>query len=237
MLQRAIEAGLIRQLGLGARHVEISAVSSVDDDPARPSGRLLDIAELAIKGARGISMEPVSSRITSGERWPDIWPGEHYKLLAALVAVTGAKRVIEIGTHQGLSALALMQTLPADGTLATFDILPYREVPGYVLRDDDFADGRLTQFVSDITADAGYAEHREVLRDADLIFVDAAKDGHQERVFLRRFEDLRFTNGPLILFDDIRVRNMLRIWREIRRPKLDLTSFGHWSGTGLVDYG
>ncbi len=39
------------------------------------------------------------------------------------------------------------------------------------------------------------------------------------------------------MFDDIRVWNMLEIWRGIRRPKLDLTSFGHWSGTGLVDYG
>jgi predicted O-methyltransferase YrrM len=221
---------------MGARHAEISAVSSLDDDPARPSDRLLDIAELAIKAAREVSMEPVSSRITSGQRWPDIWPGEHYKLLAALVAVTDAKRVVEIGTHQGLSALALMQTLPAGGSLATFDIMPFREVPGYVLRDDDFADGRLTQFIADITTDAGFAEHRELLRDADLIFVDAAKDGHQERVFLQRFEDVGFTNMPLIVFDDIRVYNMLRIWREIRRPKLDVTSFGHWSGTGLVDY-
>ncbi|MGH7312141.1 MAG: hypothetical protein ACREJV_03130 [Candidatus Rokuibacteriota bacterium] len=30
--------------------------------------------------------------------------------------------------------------------------------------------------------------------------------------------------------------NMLAIWREIRMPKLDVTSFGHWSGTGLVEW-
>jgi hypothetical protein len=39
-----------------------------------------------------------------------------------------------------------------------------------------------------------------------------------------------------LVFDDIRIWNMLRIWREIVRPKLDLTSFGHWTGTGIVDW-
>jgi hypothetical protein len=28
---------------------------------------------------------------------------------------------------------------------------------------------------------------------------------------------------------------MVNLWRRIDSPKIDLTSFGHWSGTGLVD--
>jgi hypothetical protein len=40
----------------------------------------------------------------------------------------------------------------------------------------------------------------------------------------------------LVVFDDIRVMNMVATWRRIARPKLDLTSFGHWSGTGLIDW-
>jgi len=47
---------------------------------------------------------------------------------------------------------------------------------------------------------------------------------------------VRFAAPPLIIMDDIRVWNMLAIWRRIDRPKLDLTSFGHWTGTGLVDW-
>jgi hypothetical protein len=35
--------------------------------------------------------------------------------------------------------------------------------------------------------------------------------------------------------DDIRFVNMVDNWNAIASPKLDLTSFGHWSGTGLVD--
>jgi hypothetical protein len=54
---------------------------------------------------------------------------------------------------------------------------------------------------------------------------------------LDQFETVAFANAPLIAFDDIRVWNMLKTWRRIRRPKLDLTSFGHWTGTGLVEWG
>ena len=66
--------------------------------------------------------------------------------------------------------------------------------------------------------------------------MDAAKDGQMERQFLSLFDSLAFRNAPVAIFDDIRLWNMLDIWRGVRRPKLDLTSFGHWSGTGLVDY-
>jgi predicted O-methyltransferase YrrM len=216
--------------------VEPSAVASLDDDPARASERLLDIAEAAISAARKVVLDDLSARITSGPKWPDFWPGEHYKLLTALVQVTGAKRVVEIGTYRGLGALALLEGLPDDGTIATFDIVPYTSVSTAVLVETDFGDGRLRQILADITTDAGFADHRELLSQADLIFTDAAKDGSQERVFLQRFEQAGFTNAPLVIFDDIRLQNMLQIWRDIRRPKLDLTSFGHWSGTGLVDY-
>jgi hypothetical protein len=37
------------------------------------------------------------------------------------------------------------------------------------------------------------------------------------------------------MFDDTRLPSMLKFWRELDYPKLDFTSFGHWSGTGLVE--
>lgn len=46
----------------------------------------------------------------------------------------------------------------------------------------------------------------------------------------------RFKTAPIVMFDDIRLWNMLAIWWRLDRPKLDLTSFWHWSGTGLVDW-
>jgi hypothetical protein len=69
-----------------------------------------------------------------------------------------------------------------------------------------------------------------------LIFIDAAKDGVQEQRFLDNFGTIAFAKAPLVILDDIRVWNMLAIWRRVSRPKLDLTSFGHWSGTGIIDW-
>jgi len=39
----------------------------------------------------------------------------------------------------------------------------------------------------------------------------------------------------LVVLDDIRFESEIMNWRRIQSPKLDLTSFGHFSGSGLVD--
>ena len=57
-----------------------------------------------------------------------------------------------------------------------------------------------------------------------------------EKALLNNLAGLTFTNDPIVMFDDIRLLNMIEQWRALPRPKLDLTSFGHWSGTGLVDW-
>jgi predicted O-methyltransferase YrrM len=44
-------------------------------------------------------------------------PGEHYRLLAALVKLLQPERVLEIGTFHGLSALALKKFLPSAGKI------------------------------------------------------------------------------------------------------------------------
>lgn len=46
------------------------------------------------------------------------------KLLALLVAVSGARRVLEIGTFTGYSALSMAEALPADGHITTLELSP-----------------------------------------------------------------------------------------------------------------
>jgi hypothetical protein len=38
----------------------------------------------------------------------------------------------------------------------------------------------------------------------------------------------------LLVLDDIRLLPMVTLWEDLRLRKLDLTSFGHWSGTGIA---
>jgi predicted O-methyltransferase YrrM len=211
-------------------------IFSSDDEKAQPAGELISLALEAIKHAQSVSLADISKRMKTPPYYPDVWPGEHYKLLAGLVMTARPKTVIEIGTATGLSALALKKYLSQEGKVVTFDIVQWKMFAETCLVDADFEDGRLIQKTEDLSDPAMVLRHRELLRHADMIFIDAAKDGIMEQRFLDNFRLIAFKKNPMLIFDDIRVWNMLRIWREIPMPKLDLTSFGHWSGTGIVQW-
>lgn len=222
---------------VAARHHEYSMLWSADDERHQPTERLIDVALAAVQAARKVDVSSLARRVPSGIRYAEVWPGEHYKLLGGLVKSLGARRIVEIGTATGLSALTLMLELPRDGKLTTFDVVPWpKYYDGTVLEEADFADGRLTQVLDDLQQPSVVEKHRALLEEADFIFIDAAKDGVMEQRFIDNLKPLNYRNAPIVMFDDIRVWNMLKIWRELDRPKLDLTSFGHWSGTGLVDW-
>jgi hypothetical protein len=90
--------------------------------------------------------------------------------------------------------------------------------------------------VGDLSDARVFELHRSMIQEAELLFVDGPKDGIFERKLLQQLETVDFRKPLLVVMDDIRFWNMLSIWQEIARPKLDLTSFGHWSGTGLVEW-
>jgi len=218
------------------RHAEYSMLSSLDDEPYKMSERLLNISLEAIKEANKIDLREISQREPEEPNFPDVWPGEHYKLLAALVKTLKPKLVIEVGTALGHSALALKKFLPEDSKLVTFDIFEWDSLKGTLLNKNDFSDGNLVQEIGDLAQEKVFDKYKELISEADFIFIDAPKDIAFERELLKKMDTIEFKNNPIIMFDDIRLWNMLKIWREIKKPKLDITSFGHWSGTGLIDW-
>lgn len=223
-------------LPFSCRHIEYSTISSLDDDSSKSNERLFDISLEAIAQARKVDVSWISKRMARPPYYPDVWPGEHYKLLAALVMTQKPGRVIEIGTFQGLSALAIKGSLPQGGEVITVDIVPWNEVKDSALRASDFEDGRLRQVIGDLSDHAFFSSFAATLSGCDLLFVDAPKNVIFEQTLLQHLATIRLPPNALMLFDDIRQWNMLKIWREIARPKLDLTSFGHWTGTGIIDW-
>jgi predicted O-methyltransferase YrrM len=218
------------------RHAEYSMLYSADDEMSKPNDRLFDFAIESAKAARHINLDDIAGR-SFPENYLDVNPGEHYKLLAGMVQVMKPSLVIEVGTAKGLSSLAMKKFLPPNGKIVTFDIIEWDKYPGgNFLKKEDFADGSLIQYIDDLSQPNGFAKHVELLKKADLIFVDAAKDGSQEQRFIDNFKTIKFDHPPIVVFDDIRLWNMLKIWRELSLPKFDITSFGHWSGTGIVDW-
>ena len=213
-----------------------SYVLSLDDEPYRPNQRLLDLSVAAITRATQIDLSSIASLFTPEKAtYINLWPGEQYKLLAAMVDILKPKLVVEIGTAAGGSCLTMKKFLPEEGKIVTYDVIPWQDYPNTGLKPELF-DSRLEQRVLDLSMPEQAASQITLLQEADFIFVDAAKDGAMEQSFCDLFERINFVKPPIIFFDDIRFVTMVGIWRKIRHPKMDLTSFGHWSGTGIVDW-
>jgi hypothetical protein len=130
----------------------------------------------------------------------------------------------------------MKQYLPADGTISTFDVKDRRSEPEWVLRDGDFASGQIEYHIGNLADWPTVERHRELLESADFLFIDGPKDHVTEFKFIENFHRLAFANKPILFFDDTRLWSMLKFWRTLALPKLDLTSFGHWSGTGIAEW-
>ncbi len=213
---------------------------SEDDALTRPTARLIDLAMRAVNHAHhNTRLDDLCKRLHGRFPFPDdslnLWPGEHYRLLAGFVQVLKPNLVIEIGTAEGLSALSMLKYLSPSGRLVSFDIVRWDDYPKSCLIPEDLQDGRFQQIIGDLGETSTFEQHRDLLSRADLIFIDAAKDGILEHRLVANFQTLRFESQPLFVFDDIRLWNMLSVWRTLPWPKLDLTSFGHWCGTGICE--
>ncbi|CAN5842751.1 hypothetical protein BH11PSE13_BH11PSE13_16640 [soil metagenome] len=219
-----------------ARHKELSVIASLDDDPAEPNQRLLDLVVDVLPRTCKTTLPIFDGRASAEPRWFDTWPGEHYRLLAALVKTLHASTVIEIGTFTAMGTVAILQGLRPDGRIVTFDLLPWNSFEQTWLEERDFAEQRVSQVLADVSAPGGIEPYRALFEAADFIFIDGPKDGATEARILNNLATLTLRRDPIIFFDDIRVMNMVGIWRRVARPKFDITSLGHWSGSGLIDW-
>lgn len=171
-------------------------------------------------------------------------PHNHYKFLSAMVSVIKPSIVIEIGTHLGLASLSMKETLPLSGKIFTYDIFDFKylsKATGHtVLHDHDF-DGRLEQRIIDLSSKSVqgtplFQEQIDLFKKAELIFVDAAKDGKQEMDFIELLDSIQFNAPPIVIFDDIHFSNMQKPWFSIKHPKCDVSSLAHATGTGIVHW-
>ena len=209
-------------------HSELSLIYS--SPPADVDEELLRIALEAVAAARLEFLTDLATRCDYEDRNRILsWPGEHYRLLPGLVRASRSRHVVEIGTYEGHGALALAG--PAESTV-TFDIVPWPSFPNSVLRPSDFSPD-FRQVLGDLSDPRVFDEHQAELATANLIFIDGPKDGVFEQRFWNLLTGAFRGSGKFVVWDDTRVLNMVKFWASLRGAKLDLTSFGHWSGTGI----
>jgi caffeoyl-CoA O-methyltransferase len=117
------------------------------------------------------------------------------QLLRLLVALTGARRIIEIGTFTGYSALAMAEAMPLDGRIDTLELSPEHAAKA---REHIEAAGATER----ITIHVGIAlDSLEALEGPyDLAFIDADKSAYPTY-----FEMLlpRMRSGGLIVADNV----------------------------------
>jgi predicted O-methyltransferase YrrM len=223
----------VRRVPVATRHFELSLIYPLEESAGSVSRDLIDLGLRAAQGAADIDLRHLHDRSVTAKEYLSNFPGEHYQLLASLVSCLKPARVTEIGTYTGLSALTILTAIGRDAKLTTFDVVPWDQIEGSALRPQEFTDGRLEQRIGDLADPGFFAQNQDVLLESDFIFVDGPKDGKFEPAFIQLLLSMRRTKAALLMFDDIRLWNMLRTWADLPLPKLDLTSFGHWSGTGI----
>ena len=113
------------------------------------------------------------------------------RFLEALVVATGTRRVLEIGTANGYSALWLARSLPADGQILTLEINPERAA----VARHHFEESGLADRVDVIVGDAARMVHK-VAGPFDLIFNNGEK--RQYGPLLNRLVSLLRPGGVLV---------------------------------------
>lgn len=144
-------------------------------------------SELLARINRETHLEVLQPRMLSGHL--------QGRLLSLLSSLLKPKRILEIGTYTGYSALCLAEGLPADGTLITIDVNEELQarVQGY------FNDSSYKNHIEYYIGDA--MELIPTLSDMwDLVFIDADKKN-----YLNYYELVieRMNPGGIILADNI----------------------------------
>ncbi len=119
------------------------------------------------------------------------------RFLATLVAISGARTIVEVGTFTGMSALWMARALPDDGRLICFDITDrYLETARSAWAEAGILD-RIEVRVGPASDGLAALPHEA---HVDLAFIDADKPGY------RSYLDLllpRLTDRGLIVVDNV----------------------------------
>jgi hypothetical protein len=193
------------------------------------------------------------------EKYLTARPGaEHYPLLHYLVGQYGAgagdcRHVVDIGTRYVASSLALASTQTNPTRVWTFDLPKSQErLEAYRGKNGEAWQAECKRFGIDISfhnlnllqvPDADFRRYMSTW----LILLDTAhlpRTVPFEREFVRRLQELGY--GGLLLLDDIHLNDeMAEWWVELQEGATtakapysiyDVTSVGHSSGTGLIDF-
>lgn len=170
---------------------------------------------------------------------------EHYKLFMGISRQLNNVKILEIGTHNGNSAVALSygKLYNNNITIDTYDIINLlKENP-----KSFFKEYNVNYYLENLFDNELREKYKNKILSYDIIFIDIdPHEGILEYDFLIWLKNNNYSG--LIIFDDIHLglnhtannyrptqHTMQDFWKKIdEKFKKDLTYIGHHSGTGLV---
>jgi predicted O-methyltransferase YrrM len=155
---------------------------------------------------------------------------EHYRLLSYLSSLYDNCNIIDIGTHQGYSALALSYN--STNTIYSFDI------ENFVIDENIIDKNNIVFIIENIFQDNIDNKWKKLILNSKFIFIDIAP--HQGILEYNLYLFLLKNNySGFLICDDIWYFKEMRdnFWYKLNQDYCyDLTEFGHWSGTGLITF-
>jgi len=142
--------------------------------------------------------------------------------------------ILDIGTNQGRSAIALAHN--DLNHVISYDIEDKIPDKNHRLFQKSNTEFRLKNVLDDITPEFVAQGHQN--RPIQLVMIDICHYGTVERAIMDKLYASGFRG--IILLDDIHHPDlsmripMEQLWQEIPWRKFDITSVGHFSGTGLI---
>lgn len=145
---------------------------------------------------------------------------EHYRLLKYLAKNIDGD-ITEIGTHCGTSAVALATS--SDYEVITYDIVNLKTNDLSHIENLTF---RLCEFNDDI-------DYKEKILNSKMIFIDAPHNGNFEMMCYNWLIENDYKG--ITVWDDIHLNTeMENFWNSVTHNKIDVTNYGHVTGTGII---
>jgi hypothetical protein len=147
---------------------------------------------------------------------------EIYKLLAFLGKQFNNETFIQIGTSDGLDALAL--SLNENNKIISYDYQDVLPNTGDSIKTRDNIEIRVEDFM----------ENAERFLKSSMIIINIhPHDGFEERVIIDYLLENNYSG--LIILSNTKVTNeMKKLWDSITEVKYDITEYGFWGGTGII---
>lgn len=154
---------------------------------------------------------------------------QEYRLYSYLSTLFNDIKILDIGTYNGRSAVSLSHN-------------ENNKVISYNINDDIkdlnhkiYTKSNIEFLIKNVLDDL----NEEFLNDVKIVLIDIDHFYTIEKLIIDKLKELNYDG--IILLDDIihpspkEFEAMQKLWNEIEDEKYDITKYGHWSGTGLIN--